>query len=96
MRLQIRRLAREDINSAFDWYYGKDVDVGARFADEIEHVLGRIASNPEQFPVVHRDVRRALVRHFQYAVYFCVHASRIQVLAVPHQRQSPGLWKRRT
>ena len=36
-----------------------------------------------------------LVRHFQYAVYFCVHASRIQVLAVTHQRQSPGLWKSR-
>ena len=95
MRLQIRRLAREDINSAFDWYYGQDADARARFAAEVAHVIERIGSKPQQFPVVHRDVQRALLRHFPYAVYFCVHASRIQVIAVPHQRQAPGLWKSR-
>jgi len=95
MRLRIRRPARDDINSAFDWYDGQDAEAGARFAAEVAHVIERIASNPQQFPVVHRDVQRALLRHFPYAVYFCVYASRIEVIAVPHQRQAPGLWKAR-
>jgi toxin ParE1/3/4 len=95
MRLRIRRLAREDINSAFDWYYGQDAEAAGRFAAEVAHVIGRIGSNPQQFPIVHRDVQRALLRQFPYAVYFCVRTSRIQVIAVTHQRQAPGLWKSR-
>lgn len=54
----------------FDWYYVRDVDAAARFAAEVEQVLGRVAASPQQFPIVHRDVRRALLQLFPYAVYF--------------------------
>lgn len=95
MRIQIRRLAREDVNSAFDWYQGQDRDLGVQFYAELEHVLERVSLNPSQFPVVQRDIHRALLKHFPYAIYFVVRTSTVHVLAVPHQRQSPGLWKGR-
>lgn len=59
MRPQIRRLTREHINSAFDWYYGKDVDAAARLADEGDRVrvacggCGRIAPVQQANLVVH-------------------------------------------
>lgn len=43
MRVHIRRFAREDINSAFDWYQEQDADLGTRFFAELEHVFERVA-----------------------------------------------------
>ena len=93
MRVSFRRTAKADIDSAFAWYAAQDPGVGSRFLSELEHVVHRMAERAQQFPVVHRDVRRALMKHFPYGIYFRVVDSMILVLAVQHQRQSPRSWQ---
>jgi len=74
--------------------------LGVRFLDEVEDVLRAAARRPSAFPRVattkpHREVRRALLRRFPFAVVYFVSGGEIHVVAVPHSRQSPGYWLHR-
>jgi toxin ParE1/3/4 len=53
----------------------------------------RIVSNPLAFPLVHGEIRRAVVRQLPYAVYFRVHEDDIVVLAAMHGRRHPHRWQ---
>jgi plasmid stabilization system protein ParE len=94
MRIQIRRLARRDIDEAFDWYRESDEETASGFLDELAHVFDRLLLQPSQFPDVHRGVRRALLKRFPYAIYFRTHGDIATVIGVG-QRQAPSRWKSR-
>ncbi|MDQ3035736.1 MAG: type II toxin-antitoxin system RelE/ParE family toxin [Myxococcota bacterium] len=83
------------MRSARRWYEQRREGLGDAFLDEIERVLARIEAAPGQFPVVHREVRRALARRFPHAVFFRVDPREIIVLAVLHQARAPGTAARR-
>ena len=48
---------------------------------------------PESYAVVYRDVRRAVVRRFPYAVYYRIVSSRVIVTAIFHSRLEPRIWE---
>ena len=90
-----RRRAREEFDAAGDWYERERIGLGQQFTAEIDHLLGRLVKNPSLFPVVHRDIRKAVVRRFPYCVYFRVRAGGIVILAVMHTARRPGEWQDR-
>ncbi|MGL1835182.1 type II toxin-antitoxin system RelE/ParE family toxin [Rhodocyclaceae bacterium SMB388] len=63
--------------------------------DEIEGLIERVSRTPLQFPLTHRDIRKAVVRRFPYCLYFRVRNDDIVILAVFHTAQSPSVWMRR-
>ncbi len=77
------------------WYHEKQLGLGERFLEALGRLFDRIMENPRQFPVVELEVRRALLRHFPYGVYFTVTSDHIQVIAVLHLRRYPQEWQRR-
>ena len=87
--------AQQDINDAAQWYERETRGLGGRFLDAVHTAIARIEGNPEQFPVVHRDKRRALLRHFPYGIYFRVDPTVVVVIACFHARRNPTAWKRR-
>ena len=91
-----RRQARREYDEAGDWYEQERAGLGSEFLAEIERLLQRIASNPEQFPVLYRDVRKAVARRFPYCVYFRERNQHIVVLAVFHSARNPAVWRQRT
>jgi plasmid stabilization system protein ParE len=66
-----------------------------RFEDAISTTFERILEEPFTFPVVHRDVRRALVRTFPYGVFFRVQGDEVAVVAVMHLRRHGRAWQGR-
>jgi len=50
---------------------------------------------PESYQVAYRDVRRAVVKRFPYAVYYRVISSRVVVTAIFHVRRDPKSWQTR-
>jgi plasmid stabilization system protein ParE len=92
--LAIRPRALAEIQVALDHYVR--VGHGEMFLLEIDRVLAAIDTMPRRFPVVDREVRRALVRRYPYAVFFRIHASTAKavVLAVLDQRMNPARWPR--
>ena len=87
--------ALTDLIEAHEWYESRVAGLGVRFRTAIEAVVSRIASSPRQFPVVHRNVRRALVRRFPYALFFVMDSEALLVIACFHCSRDPAHWQRR-
>ena len=93
--LIIRPEAEIEMVEAYDWYEACLQGLGSDFLLSIDAILQAIARNPKQYPIVHRDSRRALARRFPYEVFFLDKGSRIVVLAVFHARRNPKDWRNR-
>jgi plasmid stabilization system protein ParE len=93
-RLALRRRAVAEIQEAHDWYEARGRGLGQEFLDEIDQVLAVLEEYPLRFPLVHRDVRRALTRRFPYAIWFRIRGEQVVVLTVLHQARDPARWPR--
>ena len=91
-----RRRARLEFDDAGNWYEKERPGLGMEFQAEIQLLIQRIASTPEQFPILYRDVRKAVARRFPYCIYFREHNQRIVVLAVFHSARNLAVWQQRT
>jgi hypothetical protein len=66
----LRRVAQLEIQDAANWYDDRVAGLGARFVAEVDACFNSIRAAPGRYPVVHRNIRRALIKQFPYAVYF--------------------------
>jgi plasmid stabilization system protein ParE len=94
-RLIIRPEAEAEMAEAFDWYEDRVAGLGAEFLLCLDAVFSAVVRNPQQFPHVHRVVRRALTRRFPYEVLFVVDSERVVVLSVFHAKRNPKRWQER-
>lgn len=90
-----RKQARLEFDEAGDWYEKECLGLGMEFMAEIHLLLQRIATTPEQFPMLYRDVRKAVARRFPYCIYFRERDQKIVVLAVFHSARNPAVWQQR-
>lgn len=94
-RLIVRPEAQADIVAAYTWYGRQRPGLDGEFLAEVEVVLGLIETNPLLYPVIYRDIRRALTRRFPFAVFYLIDRDQISVLAVLHCARNPRLWQKR-
>lgn len=88
--------AEADLEQAASWYDDERPGLGARSLTDVDQVFTPIRATPQQFPVLDRTIRRALLQAFPYAVYFRETDDSLAVLAVLHLRRKPGLWRVRS
>ena len=88
--------ARAEVIAAQDWYEGQAPGLVAGFRCELVLTVQSIADNALRFPVVFRDERRALVRHFPCSLLFHVELDAVTVIACFHARRDPQEWQRRS
>jgi plasmid stabilization system protein ParE len=88
-RLLVEPEAEAELDEAFTWYEGRTAGLGSEFLRAVRAAFALIRRNPEQFPRVPDDIRRALVRRFPYAVYYVVEPDHVSVFAVIRTRQHP-------
>lgn len=91
-----RREAREELDEAYNWYEDQQAGLGEDFLDCVDEKINRILQMPESCAVVRKDVRRAVIRRFPYAIYYRIVVDRIIVIAVLHGRTNPKKWRSRT
>ena len=58
--------------------------------------LGTISKNPNIYPVLYRQTRRAVVHRFPFGMFYRVAEDSVVVLAVMHGSRHPRRWKIRT
>jgi plasmid stabilization system protein ParE len=95
--VRFTQTARSDLIDAQDWYEGESPGLGRRFRTEVDAVTERMSGNPLQFPVIYKNVRRALLRRFPYSLFFVIadNAS-LLVIACFHASRDPANWQERT
>ena len=88
--------ARAELIDAQDWYENEVPGLGRRFRAAVDTVIERMSANPRLFPVVHKNVRRALLRRFPYALMFVIEADEtLTVIACFHGSRDPSHWQKR-
>ena len=93
--VQVRRSAELDIAEAQVWYESRQSGLGAEFRYEISRVIDRLVVSPLIYQIVHRDVRRAIVRRFPYLVWYRVIGEVVIILACTYGGRDPEQIKAR-
>ena len=84
-----------ELTEARQWYAHQRENLDIELTEEIDEALSRIVRHPHLYPIVHRTLRRAVVRRFPFAIFYEVVADEIQIIAVFHSRRDPERWKSR-
>jgi plasmid stabilization system protein ParE len=96
--VRFTQTARAELIDAQDWYEGEARGLGRRFREGVDAVAERMSANPLQFPVVYKNVRRALLRRFPYSLFFVIEddTDTLLVIACFHASRDPSHWQKRT
>lgn len=87
--------AERDIADAHKWYEERSPRLGSEFLRAVEVCMAAIERNPQAHPIVHKQVRRALLRRFPYGIFYLVQENTIPVLACFHGRRDPKVVRQR-
>ena len=87
--------AEAELTEAREWYSHQRKDLDLEFMQCIDEALSRVVDNPRAFPIVHRQLRRAVIHRFPFAVLYELAVDEIYVIAVFHSRRDPKIWKSR-
>ncbi len=93
LELLVRGRAKADIRRAAKWYEQQKEGLGDRLVAEVDAALERIATNTEQYQIVHRNIRHAIIRDFPYGVFYRIRGNKISVFAVVHLQRDDVHWK---
>ena len=77
---------------------GSDAEVAVRFVAAIEDAVTTICAAPVVWRIVDPpDLRRYVLRHFPYVIYYRYRAEEqvVEIHAVMHTSRKPGYWRSR-
>jgi plasmid stabilization system protein ParE len=100
MKFTIRfsQLASDDLTDILGWYQNQDASgLDKLFIKAMSTILKRLETNPELYPIVHKNVRQALLQKFPYKILYLIDGLNIEVfiVGVIHQKRKPNSWKKR-
>ena len=81
-QLILRPEAEQDLARAFFWYESRREGLGFDLMLQADAAFHQIQRSPQAFPVVHRGVRKHLLRRFPYKVLYQVTGEKIIIVAV--------------
>jgi plasmid stabilization system protein ParE len=92
MKIEFLESAQTELDQAFEWYEAQQKDLGVQFLNEFDAAIRRIATYPESYILIEKNVRRCLVKRFPYGVLYGIDADKIIVIAVAHLHRKPDYW----
>lgn len=95
MKLVLRPYVEQDLDEASRWYEERRQGLREEFLQVVEGVFSRIKENPQLYPTVHTDIRRAPLTRFPYGIYYALIEGAIHVLAIVHDARHPSVWRGR-
>jgi len=91
VEIRLSESAEQHIQEAAKWYAERSPQATERFISELGTCLEQIAAFPLSHAIAYRDLRRALLVHFPYKVFYRLDGEIAYVLAVIHHSRSENL-----
>jgi plasmid stabilization system protein ParE len=88
-------LAREELNEAAAFYEASVPGLGAAFLGDVERAIETVRANPGMGASMARGFRKSILRRFPFIIVYAQRDEEIVIIAIAHQRRSPGYWRRR-
>jgi len=93
--LVTRPAAAAEIETAYRWYEKEREGLGSEFLEAVEKMVKAIAEDPERFPAIRKDIRRAVLRRFPYSIFYRIVSGHVVVIACFHGKRNPRVWRLR-
>lgn len=87
--------ATEEFETAIKWYEDEQAGLGGKFKEAVFAAIASIQQHPRTYPRIHRQLRRAKVKRFPYAVIYIIEPLAIRVIAIFHMHRNQEEWKSR-
>ena len=88
--------ASTEVLTIHDHYFDVARSLAEDFQAELERSRSVIARSPDTWPQYLHGTQRYLMKRFPYFVIYRVSTSRIEIIAIAHERQQPEYWANRT
>lgn len=85
----LRPAAAADVEDAWRWYDRQREGLGDELLEAVREALESIEAHPESAAVVHRDIRRKLLKRFPYGIFYRIIRGRVVVVACFHANRNP-------
>lgn len=100
MNFRVLTVVREEIAADARSYNEKREGLGVEFLDLVEGMLGQIEADPRSLPLwehnfLDTEIRRGLLRRFQYVIYYQIFQDEVVVVSVAHGSRDYGSWIKR-
>lgn len=93
--LQIRTLAKADIQEVVDFYDKISPRIASKFLEHLFNSLEVIQNDPKIFQTKYRKTRVYFMRNYPFGIHYRIIEHKVEVLAVLHTSRSPKTWKER-
>lgn len=80
----LRPAAAAEVEDAWRWYEARRDGLGDELLEVVRATLESIDAHPETAPIVHRDIRRQLLRRFPYMLFYRLIAGQAVVVGCFH------------
>jgi len=90
--LVYRQKVGRDLAGGYAFYEGQRIGLGEEFLAAVDLAFDNIEQFPEMYACVYREVRRAVISRFPYAVFYHMESKRIVVFRVLHTARDPKFW----
>jgi plasmid stabilization system protein ParE len=87
--------AQLDLKEAYSWYLARNQEIASEFIAGIGNCLLLIQDNPLAYPIIYKQVRRAIVSRFPYTILYLFEDKTITVIACFHSKRDPRRWQSR-
>ena len=93
--LVIEPEAEAEIFNTAEWYEQRNPAASAGFLRAVNRALVLIADHPEQYQIVYRKARRAILDGFPYALFYKVTDREIIIVSCFHNSRNQKVWRER-
>lgn len=89
MRLELSKLAQQELEDARDYYNLQQENLGERFKKHIKESIDNIRELPLLYPKINGLLHRVVVHKFPYSIFYIVEETRIIIVSIAHQHRKP-------
>ena len=87
--------AEVDFDKSYEFYFEDSPKVADSYFKQMNISFENINHNPKSFSIVHKHVRKYVVKKFPFVVYYRIVDTIIQVIAIFHTSRNPEIWNER-
>jgi plasmid stabilization system protein ParE len=87
--------AEEEFREASRYYENEAPGVGLAFITEVHKMIAVVMSHPRSARKVRSTIRRKVLLHFPYSLFYAIESDLILIVAVAHQKRRPTYWRSR-
>lgn len=87
--------ADEEFREAARYYESEAPGVGLAFIAEVHRALSIIIAHPRSTETLRGSIRKKVLSHFPYSLFYSLETNLILVVAVAHHKRRPTYWQNR-